>query len=1020
MLTITFNGPDSNFFDTNLTGTGDDGHTLLENTSTRIVAQHPINGSLTTLTGFGFSFDAQGNPTGGTVTGVVFEQSGATVASFTGMSWSLVDFVAAIDGAEGDDLTALNTILSQQDIVIDASSSNGFSMWDFQVNPTSDVTIIGSDSNDALKGGAGDDVINPGNNGGFDDLIGTTGNDSYILSDLDETLGGGYVGIGYWDLNAGITVNLDSTTNSLTINKGANGTDTFTDVINPLTSFTTAGFGISGTYQDDTFNLTTSDNTFLQVKGFAGDDVFNVTSGQTVRLDYANSDSAGVNINLSGGGILDDGYGDQDTLNIFGGDGRVEWRLSDMADTFVGSDGNDRVILRRGNDTADGGDGYDTLRYDRSQVEAIDVDLAAGTITGIWRGDAFTHTVANFEEIRGSRNDHDTMTGDGNNNTFDGRGGDDTLYGAGGDDRLFGGDGEDDLYGGDGNDKLYGGDEFGPGDGDDLYGGAGVDDLYGGEGDDILDTGDNTWYDNVHGSRGDDEIVFTNGVNGYHEVRYHDLNAGVTFNVNIGSNSGTVDKGANGTDLITDVATPALSTSGFGGLGLLGSSHNDTFNVTQVNGGWMKVNGGAGTDSYNFTLSGGTIRFEFKFATNYDLTPGGVNIDLSTGTIHDDGFGNMETISLSGSGGRLEIRATDNDDTIIGSNRDERFILEGGTDSLDGGDGYDILRYDRNEAGNIKANLLSGRASGQWDGSGFNHTFTGLEALISGSGNDTLTGDDGNNYLEAKGGDDTLRGGNGRDDMIGGDGNDIIEGGQGNDIGDGGDGIDQLFGGAGNDDLAGDGGNDTLEGGTGGDILYGDAGDDDISGNAGTDDLFGGDDNDILRGAGGDDTLTGDGGSDRLLGGGNKDVLYGGAGDDTLEGAATQDTLYGGDDNDILKGGNGNDTMYGGDGDDVMTGGKGNDVFVGGAGDDTMTGGVFRDDFIFADGFGNDVITDFNANSPGEDIDLSGVTGITDFTDLVNNHMAQVGGDVVITDGADTITLLGVDLGKLDVEDFLF
>jgi len=34
--------------------------------------------------------------------------------------------------------------------------------------------------------------------------------------------------------------------------------------------------------------------------------------------------------------------------------------------------------------------------------------------------------------------------------------------------------------------------------------------------------------------------------------------------------------------------------------------------------------------------------------------------------------------------------------------------------------------------------------------------------------------------------------------------------------------------------------------------------------------------------------------------------------------------------------------------------------------------------------------------------------------------MAQVGADVVITDGADSITLLNVSLADLDASDFLF
>ncbi len=76
--------------------------------------------------------------------------------------------------------------------------------------------------------------------------------------------------------------------------------------------------------------------------------------------------------------------------------------------------------------------------------------------------------------------------------------------------------------------------------------------------------------------------------------------------------------------------------------------------------------------------------------------------------------------------------------------------------------------------------------------------------------------------------------------------------------------------------------------------------------------------------------------------------------------------------------------------------------------------------FIFTDNFGDDKITDFEANNNFERIDLSGVTEITDFADMIASHMAQVGSDVVITDGDDSITLLGVNLADLDSIDFLF
>ena len=68
--------------------------------------------------------------------------------------------------------------------------------------------------------------------------------------------------------------------------------------------------------------------------------------------------------------------------------------------------------------------------------------------------------------------------------------------------------------------------------------------------------------------------------------------------------------------------------------------------------------------------------------------------------------------------------------------------------------------------------------------------------------------------------------------------------------------------------------------------------------------------------------------------------------------------------NDIVRGGSGNDTVLGG---------EGNDLVLGDGGDDSDT-------FVFGTSHGNDTITDF---TDGEDmIDLSALTGITQFSDL--------------------------------------
>ena len=47
-----------------------------------------------------------------------------------------------------------------------------------------------------------------------------------------------------------------------------------------------------------------------------------------------------------------------------------------------------------------------------------------------------------------------------------------------------------------------------------------------------------------------------------------------------------------------------------------------------------------------------------------------------------------------------------------------------------------------------------------------------------------------------------------------------------------------------------------------------------------------------------------------------------------------------------------------------------------------MSGGADNDTFIFTNGFGADTITDFDALSNLERIDLAGVSSITDWTDL--------------------------------------
>ncbi|MCV6592805.1 MAG: calcium-binding protein, partial [Silicimonas sp.] len=134
------------------------------------------------------------------------------------------------------------------------------------------------------------------------------------------------------------------------------------------------------------------------------------------------------------------------------------------------------------------------------------------------------------------------------------------------------------------------------------------------------------------------------------------------------------------------------------------------------------------------------------------------------------------------------------------------------------------------------------------------------------------------------------------------------------------------------------------------------------------------------------------------------------------------DSMSGGNGNDRLEGNLGEDTLDGGAGNDSLYGGNGasSDTLIGGAGDDLLAGEAGADIFVFADGFGQDVITDFDEFSGAEEIDLAMVTAIIDFADLTANHLSQVGANAVITDGANTITINNVLITDLDAGDFNF
>ena len=614
---------------------------------------------------------------------------------------------------------------------------------------TGDPTIRGGPGGGELRGGNGDDVFDPGDNGGQAVAVstivhGSAGDDRIVYTGSGPNAG---QQIHYADLGAGVTATIDGATNRATVDKGADGTDTIVDIANALNAGGTPPyegfFEVHGSPFNDTFNLTLAEGQWMDVGGNAGADTFNIESDAgSVRIDYFHA-PAGVDVDLRAGRANNDGHGNVDIIN------GTPWGVagSEFSDVLRGTDENDVLVGRAGSDRIDGRDGFDRLHFGVNNpryahyfdIGDIDLDLAAGTATGTWNGKAFSYTLTSIERVRG---------GPGN----------DTLRGTNGGDRLNGGDG-DDVINPRSNDYRVG--------------------------DDYVD-----------GSRGSDRIVYTDstGSRAYQHLSYlwvydaHHDTGGLTVTVDGVANRATVDKGSDGTDTIVDVANPLRT----GGFGFEGTSANDVFDLTIGSDQWMQVSGGPGNDRFNMRGDGGNrISYAFPSPRN------GIDVDLAARRANDDGFGDVDTFT-----GRVgEIRGTDLSDTIRGSNNDESFIGRRGNDVIDGRGGWDRLRFDRTGVGDIVVDLSAGTATGIWGDSAFtfespwflepiteqvvSNTFSyrisNIEHVRGGEGNDRLYGSRSNDRLEGRGGNDILRGngngaGPGREHL-----DDKLHGGAGND-----------------------------------------------------------------------------------------------------------------------------------------------------------------------------------------------------------------------------------------------
>ncbi|MCA0922766.1 M10 family metallopeptidase C-terminal domain-containing protein, partial [Pseudooceanicola nanhaiensis] len=542
------------------------------------------------------------------------------------------------------------------------------------------------------------------------------------------------------------------------------------------------------------------------------------------------------------------------------------------------------------------------------------------------------------EEIIGNSSAN-ILEGGGGNDTIDGQSGNDTIDGGDGDDSLIGGYGVDSVSGGAGNDTIYPG-NGGFNAGEVFNGGGGTDtlemssynndydiDLAAGEIDTILGGYLSTvsGIENVNAGNGDDSIVGSSASNV----------------LDGGSGSDTIFGGGNADTLIGGAGNDQLY-GGFHTDSVSGGAGNDT--IYALDGEYYdSVDGGTGTDTLDHsaaTYSGTTFDFLTETITGTGLN--GASATLVSIEIYQDGSG-ANTIIADNSGG--EFYGNDGDDTIVaGLNAAE---------TLDGGAGTDLLdtsTYDFSYVVNLATGLTD------WTG----ESFVNFEDLITGDGNDTLTGTTGSNVIDGGAGNDSINGNGGDDTLIGNAGNDTLVGQGDGDSFDGGDGDDLIqINYVGDSTIAGGAGTDTVDiltyGVTstltnprtldvdqgysiGGGAFQGTwSGIENILSWANVEvTMIGNGSDNLLQASSQNDTLLGESGNDTLLGLAGKDSIDGGAGDDTINGAGGRDTVDGGDGADSIVGGNGHDELHGGGADDTIKGGGGNDTVWGDNGRDVI------------------------------------------------------------------------------------
>lgn len=668
-------------------------------------------------------------------------------AGITTGNITLYRVASPIDGFnDGDDLVIVVDGYQGQMVVRHHFQSNGYfnisslkfadgTVWDMAAMASHVVNLAGS----------------------ADQLIGTTGNDTFVVDNARDTIEATQGGIDTV-VTAMDNYVLANDVANLTLNGPGNVTATGNNLNNVITgndgdNVLSGGYGYNvpnidtliGGKGNDTYKVDWEDPYYIQTEGWFNDIVIEGVNGGIDTI-LANSFSARLPDNVE---IL---------IDVYGMNGYNHLIYNYVGRSLIGN-ALDNTIVAGGyimgwGFTIDGGEGADQM-YGSTESDRYYVDNVGDRVYE--SGDSLKNDIvyssvsftlpAGVEDM--SMTGAAATTGIGNDR----------------DNHLWGteGTGANVLIGGKGNDTYT----IGAGDSIVELDGEGIDTVYVQTGAAVIDMA-------TFGSV--ENLILYDYIPATEAPDLQTIVGTAANNAITGSSGDNVLIGGAGDDIITDNYSAYLS---YDVDTLLGGDGNDVLTSTS---GWDTLDGGAGDDQ----LLGGVGNTTFVFGAGYGHDTIVSDRDTSlfssftdrilftAGTLPSDLIVSRQgadlIVTLVGDGGSMTVggffqNATAND-------------LSGVIEHFEFADGSFLTGSD------IVSLMSHGGASAPSAGS---------DAVLGTGASETIDALGGDDVVWGLGGDDVLRGGAGSDTLSGGDGNDTLDGGTGNDV---------LVGGSGSDTYA--------------------------------------------------------------------------------------------------------------------------------------------------------------------------------------------------------------------------